>query len=109
MVKNGASSKVVTMNFRRFRRLTGFVPRLVIALLIFGAGLGVGSGQIRFGQEAGFRKPVQAGLPADLDYSDVEALYDNLKATFDGELNTETLTDGLKEGLVRATGDPYTE
>lgn len=48
-------------------------------------------------------------LPNKLDYSGVEEVYAELKSSFDGELKTEQLTDGLKEGLVKASGDPYTE
>lgn len=51
---------------------------------------------------------INEGLPADLDYSDVEHVYDLLRANFDGELSVNTLLDGLKEGLAEATGDPYT-
>ena len=48
-------------------------------------------------------------LPNQLDYSAVEEIYAKLKANFDGELETGELEDGLREGLVKAAGDPYTE
>lgn len=48
-------------------------------------------------------------LPNQLDYSAVEEVYAKLKANFDGELELGELEDGLREGLVRAAGDPYTE
>ena len=48
-------------------------------------------------------------LPEQLDYSAVEEVYSKLKADFDGELDVNKLQDGLREGLVRAAGDPYTE
>jgi len=47
-------------------------------------------------------------LPDDLDYSEVEEVYDSLRSNFDGQLDIEKLIDGLKAGLVEATGDPYT-
>lgn len=48
-------------------------------------------------------------LPAQLDYRAVEEVYSKLKANFDGELDAQKLQDGLREGLVSAAGDPYTE
>ena len=48
-------------------------------------------------------------LPNKLNYQSVEEVYDQLKSSFDGELNQDKLIDGLKEGLVKASGDPYTE
>ena len=52
----------------------------------------------------------QAGLslPEDMDYSEVEELYDILRREFDGQLTLEQLLDGLKDGLASAAGDPYT-
>lgn len=50
----------------------------------------------------------QSGLPEDLDYSSVEEVYDVLRREFDGKLNEKELLDGIKSGLARATGDPYT-
>lgn len=49
-----------------------------------------------------------SGLPADLQYDEVEELYDVLRQTYDGELNEEELLNGLKDGLARASGDVYT-
>jgi carboxyl-terminal processing protease len=45
----------------------------------------------------------------NLDYASVEEAYDTLRGSFDGQLDTTKLTDGLKTGLAEATGDPYTE
>ena len=38
------------------------------------------------------QKPVSSnkGLPADLDYSSVEEVYDALRAKYDGQLDPET-------------------
>ncbi|HSX28099.1 MAG TPA: S41 family peptidase [Candidatus Saccharimonadales bacterium] len=46
--------------------------------------------------------------PADLNYTSVEQLYDRLRQKYDGNLDAEKLIDGMKKGLVEATGDPYT-
>lgn len=51
---------------------------------------------------------VNSELPADLDYTEVEQVYDLLRVNYDGELNLDDILDGLKEGLARATGDQYT-
>lgn len=49
-----------------------------------------------------------SSLPANLDYTEVEAVYDSLRTNFDGELKLQDIYDGLKNGLSQATGDPYT-
>lgn len=81
------------------------VAAILVVVVVFFAGVGVGNGSIQFG----FVKNTQnRDLPADLDYSSVEALYDALKASYDGELDYQALLDGLKAGLAQAAGDPYT-
>jgi len=70
-------------------------------------GVGVGNGSISFGQRK--LTSVSKGLPNNLNYSSVEDLYDRLKNSFDGQLNEADLLNGLKEGLVNATGDQYTK
>ncbi len=83
---------------------------ILIAGLIFGLGVSVGSGRILVGSDKVFRQSVQkSGLPEDLDYSGVEQVYDALKRQYDGQLEYDKLLDGLKEGLAQATGDNYTE
>ncbi len=76
--------------------------------LIFWFGHGVGSGEISL------RNTYQAvsgtnNLPEDLDYAEIEALYDILRQHYDGDLTVEALIEGLKSGLINATGDTYTE
>lgn len=78
---------------------------IAVIVVVFFAGVGMGNGSIQFG----FVKNTQnRDLPADLDYSSVEALYDALKASYDGELDYQALLDGIKAGLAEASGDPYT-
>ena len=48
------------------------------------------------------------GLPRDLDYDSIESLYDELRDSYDGKLSEDKLINGLKKGLVSATGDPHT-
>lgn len=80
---------------------------LFAALLLFGAGLAVGRGDLRV---AGL-SPVAANKPLTtaLDYSSVDQVYGLLRQDFDGNLNSTKLLDGAKSGLVGATGDPYTQ
>lgn len=78
--------------------------------LIFAFGVGIGSGKIVVGRDRVYQNGAQEkDLPEDLDYATVEHIYDALKSNYDGELSVDELLDGLKSGLARATGDPYTE
>ena len=80
---------------------------LIAATLIFALGISVGSGSLVNRLQG--TESVNKTLPEDLNYSDVEAIYDKLRVTYDGDLNEEALMDGIKQGLASATGDPYTE
>lgn len=75
----------------------------LIAVLIFVAGVGVGSGRLSFGSDS-----QNKDLPTDLNYASVEQLYDALKENYDGKLDAQKLLDGMKAGLAQATGDQYT-
>ncbi len=86
--------------------LTKIGLSLLIVLGVFGAGVAVGRQQLDFG---GLRQSSNKSLPLKLDYSSVNQVYDLLKADFDGQLDQSKLLDGLKNGLVTSTGDPYTE
>jgi len=78
---------------------------VVVVVVIFATGVGVGNGSIQFGA---VRNTENKDLPKDLDYSSVEALYDALRASYDGNLDQKDLLDGIKAGLAEASGDPYT-
>lgn len=79
---------------------------LFAAVLIFIAGIEVGNGSLHARNVDANGKVL--GLPAQLDYNSVSNVYKILKDNFDGNLNQQKLEDGLKTGLVDATGDPYT-
>ncbi|HIA91551.1 TPA: S41 family peptidase [Candidatus Saccharibacteria bacterium] len=49
-----------------------------------------------------------SSLPDDLNYSEVEKVYDVLRANYFGDLTEEQLIESLKDGIARATEDPYT-
>lgn len=46
--------------------------------------------------------------PSTLDFSSLNDVYAVLRAKYDGKLDSQSLIDGAKHGLVEATGDPYT-
>lgn len=81
----------------------------VVFIGVFFLGLGVGNGKIALSLNSRYHKSVQKNAPANLDYSSVESLYDRLRTDFDGQLDHSKLMDGLRSGLVKAAGDPYTE
>ncbi|MGH7249788.1 MAG: S41 family peptidase, partial [Minisyncoccia bacterium] len=74
-------------------------------IFIFWVGVLVGDGKI---QISGL-KSENKNLPANLNYSSVEQVYDSLRQNYDGNLNVNELLDGLKHGLVQSVGDPYTD
>ncbi len=93
----------------KMRKLLKLALTVVVAAGIFVLGWGTGSGRIAFGPGAVFRKSVNKNLPAHLDYSSVQEVYDKLRSAYDGQLDQTKLLDGLKAGLAKASGDPYTQ
>ncbi|MBI2007670.1 S41 family peptidase [Candidatus Saccharibacteria bacterium] len=94
---------------RRPRQLRSAAKTLVIVLaagVFFGAGVAVGRGDINVDGLSQDRR-----LPAGsaFDYSSVDQLFGVLQKDFDGSLDKNQLLDGIKSGLVEATGDPFTE
>jgi carboxyl-terminal processing protease len=85
--------------------LQGVLGILLLAA-VFSLGFNFGNGRF----EAPWHKTVvvSGNLPAQLDYSTVNQVYQSLKANYDGNLTATQLEDGLKHGLATATKDPYT-
>lgn len=102
--EQGVKNKTMPKKMRTFLKGAGAV---LIAVTIFGAGWMSGSGRLNVRQYS----PVSqnGGLPDKLNYESVDTIYQSLKDNFDGELTEATLLEGLKSGLAKATGDPYTE
>lgn len=90
----------------KFSKLRRGAVQLVAAGAIFVVGLLVGQGNISFGSQ---QQALNSQLPAQLDYTSVNELYQSLKENYNGKLTAAQLTNGLKEGLANAAGDPYTE
>ena len=80
----------------------------IVAAFVLGTGFGLAN-KDQLQQRLQEGEVVQDGLPEDLTYDEVEQVYDLLRTNFDGELSEDKLLEGLKDGLVRASGDPYTE
>jgi carboxyl-terminal processing protease len=78
--------------------------QVVIILVVFLAGLEIGNGRISFSSNS-----VAGNLPATLNYSSVNQVYQSLKANYDGKLTETELLNGIKHGLADAPNDPYTE
>lgn len=87
-----------------FFRRTPIIFAMLGLAFIGGTAYGSGNLQVPFGAA----KPV-TGLPATLNYSSVNEVYQQLRDNYDGKLTEEQLETGLKKGLAEATGDPYTE
>ncbi len=95
---------------KRFKSVRTYKTLLVVVAVAasFVVGINVGNGRINLPMQTGGNKPV-SGLPANLNYSSVESLYDTLRTNYDGKLSEQQVMDGLKQGLAESTGDPYTE
>lgn len=92
---------------KRFRFSTVIAAAALVGFVGFGLGFNWTFVQDRL--SARLRGgPAQAGLPEDLDYEDLEGVYDSLRQNYAGQLDAAKLVEGAKMGLVQATGDPYT-
>lgn len=93
-------------SWRSQHKKLGRLAELGVVLVVFLVGVGIGDGRLT----APLRTTaVATGLPAKLDYSSVNEVYQSLKTNYDGQLTENQLLDGLKHGLAQATNDPYTE
>lgn len=88
------------------KRILKIISVSAVGVVVFFFGVGVGNGNIVFGSPT---EQVSKELPQNLDYSSIEHIYDLLKSNYDGKLETPKLLEGLKQGLAKATGDPYTQ
>lgn len=90
------------------RKLPGAVWFFVAAGLfaVYGLGVAVGQGRVSF---SNVPRPARDSSAAVLDYTSVNQVYRALRDNYDGKLDNETILSGLKHGLARSVGDPYTE
>lgn len=80
------------------------IASLLIVVGIFELGMGIGNGNISL-RSGGV---VSKDLPATLDYSSVNQVYQSIKENYNGKITEEQLIEGMKHGLAEATKDPYT-
>jgi len=77
---------------------------IIVVFGVFALGVNVGSGSLRLPSNS----PSNSHLPATLDYTSVNDLYNTIKQSYNGKLTEQQLINGLKHGLAAATNDPYT-
>ena len=94
---------------RRIKSFMRILTTVAVVVGIFYGGWAVGQGRLVLGKDAVYKKTVNPNLAANLDYTGVEQVYDSLRTNFDGKIDPEKLKDGIKEGVAKAAGDPYTE
>lgn len=104
-VENILKAKIQNISFK--------VPKKNLpkwAVLVIGISIGI---FVPLGYQAGAsylteNSSLNKSLPKNLDYTEVEKVYDALRLNYDGDLDITKIIDGLKSGLVKAAGDPYT-
>lgn len=96
-----------TKKTRPWASLRKAAPFIFAGAAIFFAGWLSGGGNLPFKDLHATK--ANSSLPARLDYSSVDTIYKSLRNNFDGTLTEGELLKGLKAGLAKATGDPYTE
>ncbi len=80
---------------------------LSLTIFIFGVAIGFNLDNTVITDRSG--DVAQTELPQELDYDEVDEVYRTLREKYDGELTLDEIMNGLKQGLARATGDPFTE
>lgn len=93
----------------RLKELSPEVRKLIAVVLvagIFGLGWAGGSGRLHFNHD---NLLTTQNSGSNIDYSSVNQVYNLIKQDYDGQLQSAKVLDGLKQGLAKATGDPYTE
>src|SRR3569833_748871 len=79
-------------------------PFFLVALIAFALGVKVTTVNLPWSSS---KNPQNTSLPDHLDYSSIDPVYQILKKNYDGKLTENQLIDGMKKGLLEATGDPY--
>ncbi len=83
------------------------IAKILFAVVLLGGffilGYNFGNGNIELSNSN------QNQLPSSLNYSSVNTVYTILRNNFDGKLSVAQIMNGIKQGLVNAANDPYTE
>jgi carboxyl-terminal processing protease len=108
MAKKDKITQVRAQMKHRIKVLNGRYVRIaagvIVAVVVFALGVGVGDGRLAFTTES-----MNGKLPNNLNYASVNQVYQLLRQKYNGTLTETQLLDGMKEGLAQSTGDPYTE
>jgi carboxyl-terminal processing protease len=83
------------------------VAGLLAATSIFFSGWLVGSGRLSLRSDG--IVPSITASSGSVPNQGLDELYSKLKTNYDGDLDDQELLEGLKEGLVQAADDPFTE
>lgn len=94
------------------RKSSGFFNSLKLLLLltvVLFAGINIGNGRLNVSSfKSNSPDPIANELPAKLNYSSLDDVYQAVKDNYNGKLTEEQIIDGLKKGLATSTKDPYT-
>lgn len=78
---------------------------VIFAVMVFASGWAFGSGKISLD---GVRRGTVANT-SNLDFTGVKEVDALLRQNFDGTIDDQKVQDGMKSGVAKASGDPYTE
>jgi carboxyl-terminal processing protease len=78
---------------------------LAFAVLVFASGWAFGSGKVTLG---GIKSGTVSKV-SNLDFTSVKEIDALLRENYDGTIDDEKVLDGIKSGVAKASGDPYTE
>lgn len=100
MEKQEKEKKTVAKN----SYLVRYIIAGIVSVLLFASGWAFGKGNVSVSS-------IRSGTinQSSLEYGGVDEVYSTLQQYFDGELDVDKALDGMKAGLARSTGDPYTE
>lgn len=101
-VKN-RKSKISSVKHKLTNIYIVVFSEIFIALGFLILGINIGNGNIALGSSS------VTGLPASLNYSSVNQVYQAIRNNFYGHLTENQILNGIKEGMAASTGDPYTE
>jgi len=78
---------------------------VICAVLVFASGWAFGSGKVSLD---GVRRGT-VSTTSNLDFTGVKEVDALLRQNFDGTIDDQKVQDGMKSGVAKAAGDPYTE
>ena len=78
---------------------------VVASVMLFASGWAFGGGKINLSNI----KKGNVSNSSNIDYTSVQEIQDLLKNNYDGKIEDQKILDGIKSGIAKASGDPYTE